>query len=198
MDAEVSERDRLRSLVVDYCLEHGVATLTLRGVSGAVGTHNRMLLYYFESKERMIFEALNEALERFPLIEGVFEALADMEQPFLGRVEDAWRSISARENVPFLRLFFEIFGLAVRTPERYSHFIDSGRVWVRKTAGVLRAEGVPTAQARVLARELVALWRGLQFDLLSGGNRKAIQDTYDAAAREFARRVADASVTAPG
>ncbi len=190
MHTEISERDRLRSLVADYCLQHGVATLTLRGVAVAVGSNNRMLLYYFETKEGMIDAALEEAKQRFPMIRHVFEALEDPSQPFLDRVLAAWRSIAADENVPFVRLFFEIFGLAVREPERFSHFIESGRTWSKRTTGVLRAEGVPAAEARLMARELVALWRGLQFDLLATGNRRAISQTHEAAAQNFARRVA--------
>lgn len=187
--SETSERDRLRSLVADHCLECGVATLTLRGVSDAVGTNNRMLLYYFGSKEEMIAEALAEAKARFPAIENAFTTLGDRDLALAERLQSAWRSIAAPDNVEFLRLFFEVFGLAVREPDRYAHFIDGGQSWPRRVAGVLRAEGVPTVEARSMARELVALWRGLQFDLLANGNRRAVELIHDDAARQFAIRV---------
>src|SRR5687768_15916342 len=108
----MTERDRLRSLVADYCVEHGVADLTLRSVGRAVGTNNRMLLYYFGSKEGLIMEALREANDRFPQLQGVFAALDDRERPLVDRLLDAWTSISSERNLPYLRLFFEIFGLA--------------------------------------------------------------------------------------
>jgi AcrR family transcriptional regulator len=187
--SEKSERDRLLSLVADYCLERGVATLTLRGVSDAVGTNNRMLLYYFSSKEELIAEALTEAKSLFPAIEDAFETLEDRGRPLADRLQLAWRSIAAPENVAYLRLFFEVFGLAVREPERYAHFIDGGQSWPRGIAKVLRAEGVPTVEARSMARELVALWRGLQFDLLANGNHRAVEQTHDVAAQRFAVRV---------
>ncbi len=186
---EMPERDRLRALVADYCLLNGVATLTLRSVSDAVGTNNRMLLYYFGSKEEMIAEALTEAKARFPGVEKAFEILADRDLTLVDRLQSAWRSIAAPDNVEYLRLFFEVFGLAVREPERYAHFIDGGRSWPRRVARILRAEGVPTAEARTMARELVALWRGMQFDLLAGGNRKAVEAMHDEAAERFAGRV---------
>ncbi len=198
MRSDIPERERLRALVADYCIENGVANLTLRSVSRAVGTNNRMLLYYFGSKEELIHEALQEAKARYPLIRDVFQSLEDPERPFDDRVLAAWKMISADENLPFLRLFFEVFGLAVREPDRYSHFIDSGRIWSRRTAEVLRAEGVPTDDARVMSRELVGLWRGLQFDLLASGSRRAIDATYEAAAKNFAQRVVQrAALTGP-
>ena len=190
VESEMSERDRLRSLVADYCLENGVATLTLRSVSDAVGTNNRMLLYYFGSKEEMIAEALAEAKAQFPGIENAFDTLADRDMELVDRLQVAWRSIAAPSNIAYLRLFFEVFGLAVREPDRYAHFIDGGRSWPRRVASVLRAEGVPTPDARSMARELVALWRGLQFDLLANGNRKAVEAMHDDAAGRFAARVA--------
>jgi AcrR family transcriptional regulator len=186
----MSERDRLRSLVTDYCLENGVATLTLRSLSDAVGTNNRMLLYYFDSKEQMIAEALTEAKARFPGVETAFDVLADRDAPLVDRLQAAWRSIAAPGNVAYLGLFFEVFGLAVREPDRYSDFIDGGRSWSRRVASVLRAEGVPTSEARSMARELVALWRGMQFDLLANGNRRAVETMHDDAAERFANRVA--------
>ena len=191
--SDVSERDRLRSLVADYCLEHGVGTLTLRKVGDAVGTNNRMLLYYFGSKEGLIDEALAEAKARFPYIDEAFRTLDDRGRPLLARVQAAWRSISDAENVEFLRLFFEVFGLAVREPDRYANFIDVGRSWSRRVAAVLRAEGVATADARLLAHELVALWRGLQMDLLANGMARSVESIHDAAARSFVERVHQAS-----
>lgn len=196
MAAEISERERLRSLVADYCVSNGVADLTLRNVGRAVGTNNRMLLYYFGSKEGLILEALTEANSRFPQLQGVFGALDDRNQALLPRLLEAWKSISAEVNLPYLRLFFEIFGLAAQKPARFANFLDNvGSDWSQRVAAVLRAEGVPIVESRVMGRELVALWRGLQFDLISSGERRSIERTYEAAARDFARRAATLATT---
>jgi len=45
-----SEPDRLLRLTAGYVLEHGIADLTLRRLGQAIGTNNRMLLYYFGSR----------------------------------------------------------------------------------------------------------------------------------------------------
>ena len=61
-----TERERLLGLVAGYVLEHGIADLTLRKLGAAIGTNNRMLLYYFGTKERLISDALLAASHRFP------------------------------------------------------------------------------------------------------------------------------------
>lgn len=167
---ERSERDRLLDRVVDHCLEFGVADLTLRSVARSTGSNNRMLLYYFESKEQMIAAALRRAGERFPLIVGALVPLDDTNQPLEFRLNACWSSLSAPENLPFIHLFFEVFGLASREAGRFDTFLQRvGRDWAHAVSLALAAEGVPLLRARTAGREIVALWRGLQFDLLSTG-----------------------------
>jgi AcrR family transcriptional regulator len=186
-----SERDRLRALIADYCVEHGVADLTLRKVGEAVGSNNRMLLYYFDSKEELIVAGLEEAMARIPQVEGVFEALGDRERPLSNRLVEAWQSIAAEPNLPYLRLFFEVFGLAAQHPARFGRFLDTvGREWSERLADVFRVEGVADADAQPLARQLVAVWRGLQFDLIATGDRPNIDNANVVAAALLADRVA--------
>jgi AcrR family transcriptional regulator len=185
-----TERDRLCSLVADYCVEHGVADLTLRSVGAAVGTNNRMLLYYFGSKEELIIAALREAIGRFAQLEGMFQAMSEPSQPLQPRLIAAWKAISAESNIPYLRLFFEVFGLAAQHPERFGQFLENvGREWTDRLAKILRDEGVPMAEARPMARHLVAVWRGLQFDLIASGDRANIHRSYALVATELAQRV---------
>jgi AcrR family transcriptional regulator len=187
-DAE-PERDRLMRLTVDHVLEHGVAEMTLRGLGRAIGTNNRMLLYYFGSKEQLIGQAVNAAAQRFPAFTAAMSALDDPGVPLVDRLLAAWRGIAQPENLPFLRLFFEIFGQAAHNPGRFDTFLSRvGHDWTNKVAGALRAEGVPEPDAGRLAREVVALWRGLQFDLLSTGDAEAVAASYAATATAFARR----------
>jgi AcrR family transcriptional regulator len=199
-DAE-SERDRLLRLAVDYVLEHGVADMTLRGLGRAIGTNNRMLLYYFGSKERLIARALNAASQRFPAFTAAMTGIDDPSVPLVERLLAAWAGIAAPENLPFLRLFFEIFGQAAHNPGRFDDFLARvGHDWTNQVAGALRAEGVPAADAGGLAREIVALWRGLQFDLLSTGDAAAVAASYATTATAFARRCAaarDAALAQP-
>jgi AcrR family transcriptional regulator len=189
---EPTGREQLLDGIADYCLEHGVAELTLRSVGRAVGSNNRMLLYYFGSKEAMISAALKHAGSRFP-IHRAFEALGRSERPIAGRLDDTWRAISAEANLPFIRLFFEVFGRAAHEPARFEAYLDSvGHDWSAEVAAAFRAAGTPTAAAQRIGTEIVALWRGLQIDLLSGGDRARINRTH----RDAVNRLVHSSSTA--
>lgn len=188
------ERERLLGLIVDHCLEHGVADLSLRKLAVATGSNNRMLLYYFTSKEELIGTALRAAVDRFPLVSSALDPLHRHDLAFDVRFRRCWRRLTDPGNLPFLRLFFEVFGLANRQPGRFDTYFDRvGHDWAREVSGVLRADGVPAATARSAGRELVALWRGLQFDLLATGERSAIDRAHDAAVAGLADRLKAAS-----
>lgn len=191
---EENERTRLLRLSADHILAHGVAGLSLRGIGKAVGSNNRMLLYYFGSKEELIAAALAEAGARFPLLERVFELLDDRDQPLRTRLEAAWELLSADENLPLHRVFFEVLGLAGYQRGRFDAFLDAVATnWRGRVATALRAEGVPADEAEDLARELVSLWRGLQLDLLTAGDRTATLRVNAAAAVPFAARAGAAA-----
>jgi AcrR family transcriptional regulator len=187
-----AERRRLLDLVAGYCLDHGVADLTLRKAARAVGSNNRMLLYYFGSKEQMIATALVAAGDRFPLVQRSFEQL-DGDGPLARRLDAAWRSLSADVNLPFIRLFFEVLGLAIHQPGRFDDFLGSvNHLWVDRVTAVLRREGLTPAAARRAGREVVAVWRGLQLDLVTGHERGPVDRAHAAAAARIAAAVAGA------
>ncbi|SHN36994.1 TetR/AcrR family transcriptional regulator [Cryptosporangium aurantiacum] len=181
MSDPTSERQRLLSLVADHILASGVSGLTLRGVSRAVGSNNRMLLYYFESKEQLIAAGLAEVHVRFPRLRHALDGLHGT-APLPDRLHEAWRDIAAPENVPFLRLFFEVFGLAAHDPDRYRAFLDTvGTDAVTRVAAAFEADGAAPDVAQRLGTEVVALWRGLQFALLSGAAPEALDAVHRAA-----------------
>ncbi|OLT01259.1 hypothetical protein BJF90_32710 [Pseudonocardia sp. CNS-004] len=183
------ERDRLLRLIADYVLEHGIAGMTLRGLGATIGTNNRMLLYYFGSKEQLIGQALTAAAQRFPAFTAGMAALDDPRVPLVDRLLAAWRGIAAPENRPFLQLFFEVFGQAAHNPGRFDGFLANvGHDWTNQVAKALQTDGVPSADAGALAREIVAVWRGLQFDLLSTNDAEAVAASYAGTAAAFARR----------
>lgn len=185
----VPERDRLLTLAATHCIEHGVADLTLRRIADDLGTNNRMLLYYFDSKDGLIEAALLAAVDQFPRVVSAMEPMTDRDEPLDVRLGQCWRRISHPDNMPFIRLFFEVFGLAAHRPGRYGGYLTSvGTKWVGEVAAALRADGVDKGTAKLMAREIVALWRGLQFDLLTQVDRRELDRVHAAAAANFAHR----------
>jgi AcrR family transcriptional regulator len=162
------ERRRLLGLVADHILEHGVNDISLSSLARSVGSNNRMLLYYFGSKEELLDEASLVALERFPGIHHLMGELDEAGPPDV-LLERAWLRIADKRNRPFLRLFFELFSLHARHPERNAtYFRRIATQWPEGVARLLVREGADPVSAEECSVAVVALWRGLQISLLAG------------------------------
>ncbi|QEV99146.1 hypothetical protein F6J84_02785 [Microbacterium caowuchunii] len=177
------ERERLLDLVVDLILRDGAIDLSLSALARGVGSNNRMMLYYFGSKAQVLYEASVLALERFPRLVTLFERIA-APGPLLDRLDQAWEDLAAEENRPYLELFFQRFGMAMRDREEWRTHIDrSTRFWAEDLAAILAAEGLEANDARVAATQIVATWRGLQFALLAGADPGLLRAAYRAGIR---------------
>lgn len=182
------ERERLLALATEVCLANGVSTLTLRSLGAAVGSNNRMLLYYFGSKERLVLEALAEAARRHWALSGAAPAEPGEMEAWLCR---SWRTLVAPANRPFIRLFLEVAGLAVQHPERFTGFVASLEPFTALVVASLRNQGVPAAEARDLATEIVALWRGLQYELVTEGDVRRVNRVHDRGVRRILAGIAE-------
>ncbi|MCU1479264.1 MAG: hypothetical protein JWQ19_50 [Subtercola sp.] len=178
-----NERQRLLALVGDVILVEGVSNLSLSGVARSIGSNNRMLLYYFGSKEELLAEAALEVFRRFPRIRTMTAGLVG-ESPLADRLVAAWLALSHPDNLPFLRLFFETFGVASHAPEQNQSLLSTmGTNWADDLNNALRADGLSETDARMLAVQILALWRGLQFDLVRGTPHEVLDAAHPLAIR---------------
>jgi len=147
-----TRRSDVLARAADYVLEQGLAGLSLRPLAKALGTSPRMLLYDFESKERLSHEVLAEIRRREA---GLLEAE-------VRTLEDVWAWIAAPEREPFLRLFFEVYvdGLGRGEAEPL----------VRDWLDFLRTSWQPPVD-EATATLMVAVVRGLLLDRLATGDR---------------------------
>jgi AcrR family transcriptional regulator len=170
-----SKREQLLERIVDHVLQHGIADLTLRDLAAGVGSNNRMLLYYFDSRDELMHTALRAAVGRFPAMAGLLGLLDDDARPVAERLQTAWLAISAPENLPFHRLFFQVFGLAGFAPDRFEELLATvGSEWVTHVRAALVSDGWGDGEAGAAAHDVVALWRGLQLTLLSTGDHALV------------------------
>ena len=173
-----AERQRLLYLVVDLILSEGMIDVSLSAVARKIGSNNRMLLYYFGSKEALLDEAAMHAYERFPKLRNLFQRLGepgDIEE----RLVRAWEDLSAPENHPYLRVFFQRFGIAMRETEDWGGFIERlGTSWVQRVQAQLAAEGLSDSTSRSGALAIVALWRGMEILLLARVPAEELSVTY--------------------
>jgi len=150
----------------EYVLAHGLAGLSLRPLAKALGTSPRMLLYDFESKDRLIAEVLAEIRRR--------EAALLTAQP--RSLEEIWQWIAAPEREPFLRLFFEVYVAALAAGD--------AEPLVRDWLDFIETSWTPAVDPPT-ATLLVAVVRGLLLDRLATGDTQRTDD----ALRRFASLV---------
>ena len=169
----VKRRDLLAG-VRAYVLRNGLADLSLRPLARALGTSDRMLLYYFGTKERMVAEAL-AAYERRPLLRAR-ELLRTMGPPAdpaaLRRfMEEVWRQFRDPEVRATLPLYLEIMSAGVLHPDRYGPVMrEIVAAWTDLLTSAFRDLGMTGDRARTQATLLTDASFGLLMAPLADGH----------------------------
>ena len=164
MTTEAPARDQLLARVVAYAAQAGIAGRSLREIAASVGTSHRMLLYHFGSREGLLaaIVATIEAQQR-----GVMAALT--EQPRTARevMLGLREQLTRPELLPFVRLFFEVFGLLAQdTPGTRPLRESLTAPWV--TEGLAGADRLGVAGDPAELRLGIAVTRGLLLELVAG------------------------------
>jgi AcrR family transcriptional regulator len=164
------ERARLLALTRELILRRGVIGLSLSELARSIGSNNRMLLYHFGSLDELLGVAVDDIVSGTELLDRLAELLRSPGSP-VDRLAAAWRHLADPARLPHLRLFFARFGMAVDVPERDAAFLVQIRDrWTAVVADALR--GLPEIEdPDDVAVAVVALWRGLQIQLICGEDR---------------------------
>jgi AcrR family transcriptional regulator len=161
---------QLRDAIVQYLITHGLTDLSLRPLAKAVGSSPRVLLYYFGSKEQIVMQVLAEVRQRQRAAYGRVAA-----DSFAEECRIVWKRMSAPDSEPFFRLFFEVYGIALRRPQLYKHFLhDTVEDWLQLMADQLCCRGYKRAEARAFATIVLAGLRGFMLDLCTTHDRRRI------------------------
>ncbi|MGW7539740.1 TetR/AcrR family transcriptional regulator [Streptomyces sp. NPDC054770] len=169
-----AKRRDLLDRVREYVMRNGVADLSLRPLAKALGTSDRMLLYYFGTKERMVAEAL-DIYERRPLLRtrALLEAVGPPASPADLRrfMEEVWRQFGDPDVRAALPLYFEIMSASVLHPGRYGP-VMRGIVteWTLLLTGVFRDLGMAQERAHTQATLLADASLGLLMTPLADGH----------------------------
>ena len=159
-------RNHLLEAAYRYALDHGLADLSLRPLSTAIGTSPRVLLYLFGSKDGLVRELLGRAradelalLERLPRGTGLPETAARV-----------WEWLVAEERRPLLTLWVEGDARSLVGPQ--GPWADFAAATVRDWLEVLaRSQPDPdTPEALAQRTRALALLRGALLDLLATGD----------------------------
>ena len=165
MAAEAGGREQLLERVVAFAAAEGIAGRSLRDIAAGVGTSHRMLLYHFGSREGLMaaIVATIEAQQR-EVMTALTQRVGTPREVMLG----LWEQLTRPELLPFVRLFFEVFGLLAQDtpgtrPLRESLHGPLGDRGPRAGAERLGVAGDP-AELRLG----IAVTRGLLLELVAG------------------------------
>lgn len=146
------QRDTLLTGAVGHVLDRGVATLSLRPLAAALGTSDRMLLYYFGTRDELLVAVLERVGHQ--LQGALAAAVPDGRLTPEVLLERLWAVLQDDAAEPHLRLYVEVSGLAARGIEPYATaaaaVADGWLAWVGDRLAVDEADRADAA-AGVLA-----------------------------------------------
>lgn len=160
----------LRDAIVQYLIKHGLSDLSLRPLAKAVGSSPRVLLYYFGSKEKLVIEVVKQIRQQ------QLAAYGEVNPPtFADACQIIWKRMTAPDSEPVFRLYFEIYGIALRHPQLYRDFLrDTVEDWLTLIADPLSREGYQSSESRAFATILVAGLRGFMLDYCTTHDRRRL------------------------
>ena len=171
--ARRNARERLLDAAVLHLTRKGIGDQSLRQLAAELGTSHRMLIYHFGSKEGMLAEVVRAVeLGQRTILD---ELLADDDLPPGEQGRRFWeRAIDPA--LGYGPLFFELAGQAVRDKPHTEEF-RAGIVgmWLEPLTRMCLRAGYPPDIAPAAARMVLAVGRGLLFDLLAAGDRAAVE-----------------------
>ena len=173
MARTLDERRRAELLagVVAYLETYGVAGLSLRPLAAELGTSARMLVYYFDTKDHLVAQAV--AASGPDVIEALGSVVSLDELRWF--MQTTWRQMTTGKQHGSVQLLVQVMSLAVSEPDRYAS-LATGAVegWIDPLALALARLGRPRAVARQQATILVSGLRGLFLDWAVTGDRRRV------------------------
>lgn len=151
-----ARRDELLDRALAYVAEHGLSTMTLRPLAAAIGTTDRMLIYHFGSRDRLVVALLDRAFDQL----AAHRAGSGPTSPASLLVE-LWAALTEPPSGGAVRLYLEAAARAGQDPA-WRELV--GPVMHRQLAeleGWLRSAGIEEQRAATVARLVSAAFDGL-------------------------------------
>jgi AcrR family transcriptional regulator len=168
---DAKRRGDLLAAFVDHLLANGLSDVSLRTAATALGTSPQILLYYFGSKEALVSEAIATARNQATALLAREIARGKGEPTGSLALWRVWRWFTAKPRAKFMRLFFEVWGLALQNPKRFEAFLAAARDFHEIVVGAFDVAGFERAESQVMATLYLDTMRGLLLDFLLTGDR---------------------------
>jgi AcrR family transcriptional regulator len=155
------KREEMVQRVAAHLVNEGFSNSGVRALARAAGTSDRMLMYYFATKDELVAEALTLlAAELVSSLERLLPARRASAAQILSVLTEAGR---AEEVRPLLALWFEVVGLAVRGAEPFrstaTEIVSGWEAWIRNKLRADQRDRAPALLAEVEGRLLLGLLR---------------------------------------
>jgi AcrR family transcriptional regulator len=164
-------RARLRDQAVDFVLSHGLQDLALRPLAKALKTNARMLVYHFGSREKLMRQILTGLREREDARIQAWFQTGEKPRTLPEFLRWYWKRVSVPRGRPAIRIIFELYALALRSPQDYPGVLEDPLVYWQKLA---KQAGISSKLDVVQATLLLATTRGLLLDLCATGDRARV------------------------
>ncbi|MET9584173.1 TetR/AcrR family transcriptional regulator [Streptomyces sp. NBC_01724] len=172
--ADPAKRADLLHRIRGYVLRNGLTSLSLRPLARELGTSDRMLLYYFGTKERMVAEALSlddrRPLLRFRDVRNSTDA-PENAAGLRRLLEELWEEFHSPDRRAAMPLQFELMTASVLHPDKYGPLmLDLITEWTDLYAPLFVRLGMSDQGARNEATLLVDATLGLLYGSLADGD----------------------------
>ena len=164
-------RARLRDQAVDFVLSHGLQDLALRPLAKALKTNARMLVYHFGSREKLMRQILTGLREREDARIQAWFQTGEKPRTLPEFLRWYWKRVSMPRGRPAIRIIFELYALALRSPQDYPGVLEDPLVYWQKLA---KQAGISSKLDVIQATLLLATTRGLLLDLCATGDRARV------------------------
>ena len=111
------QREAFLAGAVEHVLASGVGTFSLRPLAAALGTSDRMLLYYFGTRDALLTAVLERVGDH--MLAGLSAVLPSEPVPADELLAGLWQVGRADEVQPALRLYLEVLGLSAARREPF-------------------------------------------------------------------------------
>jgi AcrR family transcriptional regulator len=173
MNIRDDRREAAIERMADHVLAEGLGAATLRPLAAAVGTSDRMLLYYFADKDELLTATLGRVATR--MIAQLDEAIpAAPRWPFPELLEQVWVAMASESLTPFMPLWLDLAAGAARglQPHRdvAGEIADGFLAWVTDRLQP-QSDGEPSSLAPLFLTSIEGMY------LLTAIGRGAIADS---------------------
>jgi len=123
------DREDVLEAAVEVAGDLGLGDLTFRAIGRRLGIADRTVVYYFPTKTDLLTAVLGRSTMR--LVAMLAPAVGDEQVTDPELLAASWAALQQPEADPWLRLYVETLGLAVRRTEPYASIsAELARTWI--------------------------------------------------------------------